>query len=43
MKAFVTETKVWDAYISGTIMITHLKHFLPDSIRGNDAACEMHR
>ena len=43
MRAFVTESKGWDAYIIGTIMMAYMKHFLPDSIRADDAACEMHR
>ena len=43
MKGFVREDRGWDAYIIGTISMAHLKHFLPDSIRGDDAACEMHR
>ena len=43
MKGFVTEDRGWDAYIIGTISMAHLKHFLPDGIRGEDAACEMHR
>ena len=43
MQASVTATKGWDAYIIGTITTTHLKHFLLDSIRADDAACEVHR
>ena len=43
MKTFVTDQRGWDAYVIGIISITILKHLLPDNVRGNDAACEMHR
>ena len=43
MKEFVSEERGWDAYIIGTIQMAHLRDFLPDVIRDDDAACEMHR
>jgi hypothetical protein len=43
MKKFVTDQRGWDAYVIGIISIAILKHLLPDNVRGNDAACEMHR
>jgi hypothetical protein len=44
MKDFVKEDDLsWDAYTIGTIMMSDLKHFLPDNVRGDDALCEMHR
>ena len=43
MKEFVSEEREWDAYIIGTIQMAHLRDFLPDGIRDDDAACEMHR
>ena len=43
MKGFVTEHRGWDAYVSGTISIAILKHLLPDHIKADDAASEMHR
>ena len=44
MKDFVKQADLsWDAFIIGTIMMSDLKHFLPDNVRGNDAVCEMHR
>ena len=43
VRPFVIESRSWDAYIIGTIIKTHLADFLPDTIQGDDAACEMHR
>ena len=39
----MTEHRGWDAYVSGTISIAILKHLLPDHIKADDAASEMHR
>ena len=43
MKGHMTADLEWDTCILGTVMTQHLRHFLPSSLWGNDAASEMHR
>ena len=43
MKEHVTSDGHWDAYVIGVVVIHHLVDFLPEELRGNDAASEAYR
>jgi hypothetical protein len=43
IKDHVTSEGHWDAYVIGVVVIHHLVDFLPDELRGNDAASEVYR
>ena len=43
MRDFVTEERELDAFTIGAIVMRHPRVFLPDTIKQDDLACELHR